>query len=622
MKFYFLALLFQPFFNSAMTDSEYENRLHNIYMKHYKDPIPYEDWNNKIQNLPKSYQLQFKDNFWDLSGSWFQNSLYWSKLWVVNPKVENPHRIFKGDFIKLDPMALSQVTKSPYGADLEDQFMGLESPPQFSKPALSEDNFPPSLPYIPILIPETKLDFSDLSRFRPYDRSPLPYYITETPPQKAGEIIGTDSYGEFFGVTGEDLILSLSQDVSKGTLLTVFETKNLKSFFSKETEVQIKAILKITGFIQGSGLYKAHVVSAMDSISLKDSVFRESFPSYTVAKTKFGKGSGSIIGSPYKTVDLFSPGSLVYLDKGSADGLYVEDSFYIIPTSNKKLLFERPTEKMKTAIGVLKVIHTTRQKSTAVILSAQDGIYIGDQFTSLINPIEVEQIEESESLEQGAEFFEEIEEVEKTENFIDDQLQDPREEKDQELLEGFESQEEEAEFFREDFEAETKENFREKDLDNREDQNLEEEFQYLIEDQDFEESQTPVDEELELEKEALESEVEGKKEISLRDENTNDESLFDEFEEGEGFDREDMEAIEEEENEMELIDEVLDNGNLKETFGDENFEEALEDLEEEDLEGLDAEDLEATEDLEEEDIEDSEKPEDNELEEFEEIDVL
>ena len=617
MKFYFfLTLFFQPFLSSAMTDAQYENRLHNIYMKHYKDPIPYADWNNKIQNLPKSYQLQFKDNFWDLSGSWFQDSLYWSKIWVVNPEVENPHRIFKGDFIKLDPMALSQVTKSPYGANLEDQFMGLSAPPQFSKPALKEEDFPSTLPYVPLLIPETELDFSNLSRFRPYDRSPIPFYLSDVAPQKAGKIIGTDSYGKLFGVSGENLILSLSQNAPKGTYFTVFETK--KSFFSRESEIQIKALLKITDFIQGSGLYKAHIISALDSISLEDSLFKGSAPSYTVAETKFGKGNGSIIGSPHETVSLFTIGSVVYLDKGSTDGLYAEDSFYIIPNSKKESLFNRPTEKTKSAIGVLKVIHTSQQKSTAVILSAKDSIYRGDQFTGLINPIEVELIEESEFLEQGKELLEETEEFEETEDFIDEQFHDPREEDDKNLLEDFEGKETES-LSDDDFEIETEETFREKDLDNQEDQNLEDDFKYLIEDQDLEESQIPVDEDLELEKEALESEAERKKEISLKDENTDDDSLFEEFEEAEEFENRD----------------------------ESEFEEALDGLNEEDLEGLSAEDLEdlSAEDFEviemeegleteelEEDLEDIEKEEmetedldkieNNELEEFEEIDVF
>ena len=76
-----------------MSDSEYEKWIYNIYLRHYKDPVSNTDWNSKVQSLPQNYQLKFKDNLWDLSGSFFKNSLYWSKLWVANPQVENPHLI-------------------------------------------------------------------------------------------------------------------------------------------------------------------------------------------------------------------------------------------------------------------------------------------------------------------------------------------------------------------------------------------------------------------------------------------------------------------------------------------------------------------------------------------------
>lgn len=585
-----------------MTDAEYENHLHNIYMKRYKDPIPYEDWNNKIQNLPQNYQLEFKDNFWDLSGSWFQNSLYWSKLWVVNPGVENPHRIFKGDVIKLDPLALSQVSQSPFSADLEDQFTDLELPPRFSKSALSEEEFPSSLPHVSILIPEVESDFSELSRFRPPDRSVISYYLSDSDPPKHGEIIGTDSYGELFGVTGEDLLLSLSQNAPKGSYFTVFKTRK-RGYFSLEREVQIKALLKITDFIQGSGLYKAHIVSAMDGVSLEDAVFKGPPPSYTFAKNKFGKAEGSIIGSPHESASLFTVGSLVYLDKGSADGVNVEDSFYIIPRSRGNLLFERPAERTGSAVGVLKVIHAAGRKSTAVILSAEDSVYKGDRWTGLIRPIEVERLEESESLDQGAEFFEEVEEVEVPESFIDEDLQDPKEMEDEALLEEFESAEEGDDLF--EGEIETEESFQPKDLDEKENENLQDEFEFLIEDQDLEDSPAPVGEELELEKEALEAEIEREKEISLKDENTDDESLIEEFEdetdnldkEGVGKDLEEMELIEEDEREF------IEEEGLLEEDAEEGFDEDLEGLEEEDLEEL-------------------EDTEINELEEFEEIDTL
>ena len=607
-----------------MTDAEYENRLHNIYKKHYKEPISYDQWNNKIKNLPQNYQLQFKDNFWDLSGHWFQDSLYWSKLWVANPKVENPHRIFKGDLINLDIFALSQIAKSHLSADLLDQFGDLNIPQSFSRSALEEEDFPSSLPYIPIVLPEVEFDFSQLDRFRPPYEKPIPYYLSNQAPPKEGEIIGANSYGKFFGTTGETLILNLSHSSSKGSLYTVFETK--KSFFSADIEVQIKALLKITDFIQGSGLYKAQVVFALDKISLNDSLFKGMPPSYNRNPTKLGKIQGLIVGSPSKSL-LASVDDFVYLNKGSADGLSVEDSFPIIPIS-KKNFFKRPNEKTKNPVGTLKVIHTARKKSTAIILSANDSIYLGDQFTSLISHIDVEIIPKYESLEEGSNLFEEIEEVETPESFIDESLQDPQEREDDEIVEEFEFEESSSEDWGEEFETETTTDPKIKDLDDQEDEVLEDEFQFFIEEKDLEEK-NEFDEGIQLEKETLEVEIESKEEISLRDENLTDDTLTEEFEEFE----EPLESPKkwEEETLQNLDKKILENLD----------QDTLEELDEEDLQDLTLEDLEEIEfeeedreeefgdketqdetnefeEFEEEDLED----ETNELEEFEEIDVL
>ena len=567
-----------------MTSEEYENRLHNIYLTHYKDPISYEDWNNSLQGLSTNYQLQYKDNLWDLSGKWFQNSLYWSKLWVANPDVENPHRIFKDRYLKLNPQAISQIAKSPHGVDLKAQFAGLSLPQTFSKPALSSADFPSSLPHIPLLIFDDtlKLEISDLNRFRPRDKIPIPSYLSDQAPTEDAKIVGSNSYGSFFGVTGETLVLSLSQGASKGSLYTVFERKR-RGFFSREQEIKVKAILKITRFIQGSALYEAQVVSALSNISLDNPVFKGSPPSYNINKTKIGRAKGGfIIGSHREELSLLSVGNIIYLDKGSADGLHVEDSFHIIPSPSRKIPFKRPTEKTKTSIGTLKVIHLSQQKATAVILSASDGIYSGDRFTSLVDSIEVEKIEDSQFLEQGQEFFQDLEEKPSGDDFKGNQLLNPNEEEDSTLLDDFDNLESTDNLFDNDFDAEPIKNFRGKNLDkDQKDQMLEEEFKYSIENEDLDQNAT-VDEALEIEKENLESELNRKKEISLDDANIDDKDL-----DINDVDTNDLEPINEDEIDKDFTDINIDGIDI------------------DDLEAIGEDELAGT-----------------ELEEFEEIDVL
>ena len=593
MKLYFsLIFLLLPFYAFSMTDAQYEKWLHRIYLKHYKDPISYSDWNNKIQNLPQTYQLKFRDNFWDLSGDWFKDSLYWSKIWVVNPEVENPHRIFEGDFIKLDPLTLSSAVNAPFSADIQDQFPGISAPPDFSKPALKEEEMPPSLPDIPLLDFKSELDLSGLDVSKPPNKLYIPYYISGAAPASDGSIAAAESYGRFFGVSGDSVILRLSRNTPLGAYFTVFDSVKL-SFFSREYQIQIKAVLKVTSYIRGSGLlYKAQVVTALEPILLEDSLFKGLPPSYTFSKTKLGGSNGEIIGSPYKGISILSTGQLVYLNKGSDDGLYAEDSFYIAPQSKTGPLFKRPYSYEGSYVGMLKVIRAAKDKSTAVILSAKESIYIGDRFTGLMKPIDLEPIEEAERLEQGQNLLEDFEEVVETPpDFIDENIQDPREQKDKDLLEEFNS-EEKDDLFDED----------------------------------------PTDEELELEKERLEEELKPKTEINLKKENTHfeDKELVGELED-EDLEDEDLEDEDLEDEDLE--DEDLEDEDLEdEDPEDEDLED--EDLEDEDLEDEDLED----EDLEDEDLEDedpeneelteyfeNEKPQKkpvNELEELEEIDVL
>ena len=564
-----------------MSSEEYENRLHNIYLKHYKDPISYEDWNKSIQGLSNNYQLQYKDNLWDLSNKWFQNSLYWSKLWVANPKVENPHRIFQDHFLKLSPQAISQIAKAPHGVSIKEQFAGLSLPQTFSKPALSSDELPASLPHIPLLIFDDtlKLEVSDLNRFRPRDKIPIPAYLSDEVPSTDARIVGSNSYGSFFGVTGETLVLSLDQRASEGSFYTIFEKKG-RGFFSREQEIKIKAIVKITRFIQGSALYEAQVVTALSTISVDNSIFKGLPPSYNVNPTKLGRAKGGfIIDSARDEVSLLSVGSIVYLDKGRADGLHVEDSFHIIPSSSKIITFKRPTEKIQTSIGTLKVIHLSQNKATAVILSASDSIYSGDQFTNLVDSIEVEQIEDSQFLEQGQEHFKEIEEQ------PDSQLLNPNEDDDSTLLDDFDSLDNSTDdLFDGDFDVKPSNNFRGKNLDkDQADKRLEEEFQYSIENQDLDQD-SATDEELKIEQKALESELKNNKEISLQKLNKKD------------FDDDDTQQLFESEKKTE---EKLKGISIDAADIDRN------DIDINDLEAIGEDDLAGT-----------------ELEEFEEIDVL
>ena len=642
MKKYFLVFcLLSPLFVSSMEEADYEKWVHNIYLKHYKDPISNSEWNNRIQNIPKEYKLKYKDNLWDLSGSFLKDSLYWSKLWVINPQVENPHLIYKDNFIKFDPLALSQVNKSKLSVDIQDQFPDLVVPQPFVKSALSKNQIPSSLPSIPIFIRfDDEIDLKQLRRSYREETKPIPFYLSDSTPSSAGEIMGKDGYGNFFGVSGEKVILKLNDNVPIGTQVTVFKNKGRTGgFFSnllgqgREYEIQVKGVLKIVSYIQGTGsLYKAKVITAMDQMSIKDSIFRGSPFVYDFSDKKIAKGEGLIIGSPYRTRLFLTTGSIVFLNKGSRDGLYKEAMFYIRPNKESDQLFERPYNYEGAILGRLKIIHVTENKATAVILSVRDKIYVGDSFAGQISGEQVEKIEEADILDKGQDLLIDFEEVEpgslKSEPMEDEEelglkerenidfenleqeeiLEDPVEE-DEQLKKDFEEIENNE--LGSDFEIEEGSFDKEESLEDYEKDKSTEEY-YEVDTLEWNEDLSKGKKKIKK----LNQEIKEKKEeLEILDEDMELEDL-------------ELQQLENEILEDEVKQGVEENEDFEFEFDskEENFPEDEEDLEKELLEEEGFEEIEEDEKSYEEDekesTEDFEEDPKNELEEFEEIDTL
>ena len=464
--FFVFCILNFGFLAQADKDLEYQNRIHQIYLKHYKDPISHDAWASAIDSLDSSYKLKHKDNLWDLSGKFFNKNLYWSKLWVANPTIENPHLIYKGNSINFDKQALVAVNQSKFSVDLSEQFPGLKIPENpYSRRSLREDEIPSSLSVLTFKINEglnidVDLKFLD---FRINRDAILPSYISKNSITGIGTVVEKNGYGSL-SMNGEDIVVSITGGVSLGSFYTVMESRKLSRsllgrIFGKSYQNIIKGEIEIISHIvKGEPMYLARVVKSLHPISKGDVILSGRTPFYTLSQQgRHGSSSGGrIIGTQNLANKMLGLYSIVYLSKGASSDLHVDELYYIKakPTKNK-LAKNRP---YKDNIGQMRIVHMTPDRATAIITQAQSPIFVGDYFGTSDTVLDLDQSDSHEAFIEDQKPDQEILEVQEEdfeqeeEEFNEELEEDTDSELEQEGEGEFEEEFEEGEDLEEEFE--------------------------------------------------------------------------------------------------------------------------------------------------------------------------
>ncbi len=89
-------------------------------------------------SAPMSYTVKRGDTLWDIAAMFLKDPWLWPEIWYVNPQVENPHRIYPGDMLRL-----------AYGADGKPQLQLVRGPATRLSPLLRSEQLEGPIATIP-----------------------------------------------------------------------------------------------------------------------------------------------------------------------------------------------------------------------------------------------------------------------------------------------------------------------------------------------------------------------------------------------------------------------------------------------------------------------------------------
>jgi len=320
------------------------------------------------------YTIKKGDTLWDISEEFLKDPFLWPDIWENNKYIRNPDLIFPGDKLSIPSDILSKPERGPEAAPVPAS--EATTPEQEAIPAAEE----PSHVSTPSVESQPKRS--------PAPASPpvvKPAISTDTI-ESGGYIINKiDSYGVLTGsregrtifADGDSVNISLAKGfankVSVGEKLTIFRTSG---------PVIHPATKKKAGFlfipigvieinrVQGNDA-SGEIIRTYNYASTGDQI-QPYIPAHPVQEIR--RSATQIQGYIIETregLTLNAKYSIVYIDKGAADGITPGTIIYVIKERND-------------VIGELQVVSVQDKTSTAMVTRSSETFGTGSKVTTII----------------------------------------------------------------------------------------------------------------------------------------------------------------------------------------------------------------------------------------------
>ncbi len=240
------------------------------------------------QHVPDLHTAKRGDTLWDISKKYYGNAYNWPRLWSFNRQIENPHWIYPGDHIRL---------KGGFGVRM---IRGSVRPRA-------------------LVPPNTVFQ-------RHYG------YVLDGRHPVWGEIIGSPD-DQMLLSEDDPIYIKLDEgrehEVEAGQLITLFEPRKVKSI-SPYAFVWIRGVAKINRVNKKTRMVRARIVESLDVIERGVKIGPMERTMDVVKPVRNKKTvEAQIVGALYP-FELYGQGQIVFIDKGSDDGLEIGNRFFAV----------------------------------------------------------------------------------------------------------------------------------------------------------------------------------------------------------------------------------------------------------------------------------------------------
>jgi len=334
----------------------------------------------KELNVPegaRTHLVQKGDTLWDLAGKYLGNPFAWPQIWELNQWIKDPHWIYPGDPLVIDP-SRSVAT----AASVPETVASLQPDQRRADPSA-------------VRRPELGYSFQDFIQ--------LPFLVTEGAEafykgQGAFAITSNKRDDRRFLGEGETVYMNggADQGVKTGDRFLILKTVAQKLAAPSGPKKNLGDVLQQIGVIrvtmvQGKGSV-AVIERCLDTAEIGDRLVRFTEPANLPLTLRSDTGEPVKIAAEAAKVVYIrdgkrhsAGGDLVIIDKGTTEGLKVGDVllatrvrvFAVGATTERK----PTTEAVANYLGQALVVRADAQTATCRILRSNEEILIGDILT-------------------------------------------------------------------------------------------------------------------------------------------------------------------------------------------------------------------------------------------------